>query len=237
MCVTMKSRSGFAKHEAFSRAAGAALVRGNRVRLLKDAAANYPAWIEAIKSARKWIHFESYIIHEDETGCLFADLLSAKARQGVKIRVIYDWVGSLGKASRGFWRRLSAAGVEVRCFNPPRLDSPFGWISRDHRKMITVDGRIGYVTGLCVGQRWLGLPDKRMDAWRDTGVEIEGPALGDLERAFAETWAVTGGKLPDEELPPVRSIEPAGDVTLRIVSTVPSEGSIYRTDQLVAALA
>lgn len=75
-----------------SPAAGATLVRGNRVRLLKDAADNYPAWIEAIKSARKWTHFESCIIHEDETGCLFADLLSAKARQGVKVRLIYDWV-------------------------------------------------------------------------------------------------------------------------------------------------
>lgn len=235
--MTMRRKKGFVTDEALSRAAGAALVGGNRVRLLKDAAANYPAWIEAIRSARKRIHFESYIIHEDETGWLFADLLAAKARQGVKVRLIYDWVGSLGNTSRRFWRRLSAAGVEVRCFNPPRLDSPFGWISRDHRKMITVDGRIGYVTGLCVGQRWIGSPRNNMDAWRDTGVEIEGPALADLERSFAETWTFAGGALSDEEFPAANSIEPAGNVALRIVSTVPSEGSIYRTDQLVAALA
>jgi cardiolipin synthase len=227
----------FMLDEPFSRAAGAALVRGNRVRLLKDATANYPAWIEAIESARKWIHFESYIIHDDKTGRQFADLLSKKARQGIRVRLIYDWFGSFGNSSQRFWRELSAAGVEVRCFNPPRMDTLFGWISRDHRKMIAVDGRIGYISGLCVGDRWLGSSSRKTEAWRDTGVEIEGPAIGDLERAFAETWTFAGGTLPSEELPSLRSIERAGDVALRIVSTVPSEGSIYRTDQLVAALA
>jgi cardiolipin synthase len=227
----------FMLDEPFSRAAGAALVKGNRVRLLKDAAANYPAWIDAIESARKWIHFESYIIDDDRTGRLFADLLSRKARQGIKVRLIHDWFGSFWNTSRSFWRRLSASGVEVRCFNPPRLDRPFGWISRDHRKMIAVDGRVGYVSGLCVAGRWLGSPSRNMDSWRDTGVEIEGPAIADLERAFAETWTFAGGKLTSEELPSLNSIKPAGDVALRIVSTVPSEGSIYRTDQLIAALA
>src|SRR5262245_16620046 len=137
--------------KAFSRAAGAPLVEGNRVRLLTDAEENYPAWLEAIAAARQTVHFESYIIHEDALGRRFAEAPIAKAREGVRVRLIYDWLGGLGKASRRFWRMLRAGGVEVRCYNPPRLDSAFGWVSRDHRKMLAVDGVVGFVTGLCVG--------------------------------------------------------------------------------------
>jgi cardiolipin synthase len=231
---------GLVVDEAFSRAAGSPLILGNRVRLLKDAQQNYPAWINAIKSARHSIHFETYIIHEDETGRSFAQLLGEKAQQGVKVRLIYDWLGALGNASRGFFRRLIRSGVEVRCFNPPRFDSPFAWVSRDHRKMLCVDGRIGFVTGLCVGQRWLGRrkPDGHYaDAWRDTGVEIAGPAVAEIERAFAETWTFAGGTLPPEELPAPDGIDVEGDVRLRVVATIPNAAGIYRTDQLVAALA
>jgi cardiolipin synthase len=226
--------------QAFSRAAGAPLILGNRVRLLRDAQENYPAWADAIKSARHWIHFESYIIHEDETGEYFADLLAAKARDGVKVRLLYDWVGSLSNASRGFFRRIGKSGVEVRCFNPPRLDSPFGWVSRDHRKMISVDGRVAYVTGLCVGRRWLGNPAHEggsVDAWRDTGVEIIGPATAEIERAFAETWTFAGGKLPIGELPEATAMDSRGTVGLRVVATAPNTTGMYRTDQLAAALA
>jgi cardiolipin synthase len=225
-------------NEAFSRAAGARLILGNRVRLLKDAAENYPAWQEAIRSARKWIHFESYIIHADEVGQMFASLLVDKAREGVKVRVLYDWVGALGNSSRRFFRQLTRAGVEVRSFNPFRFDSPLGWLSRDHRKMLSVDGRIGYVTGLCVGQRWVGRHGSNgLSAWRDTGVEVQGPAVVEIDRAFAETWAFTGGTVPAEEMAAPGSIGIAGNVALRVVATEPSVGPIYRTDQLVAALA
>src|SRR6185312_7088085 len=82
--------------QAFSRAAGAPLIEGNRVRLLKDARENYPAWLDAIRTAAHHIHFESYIIHEDETGREFADALIARAREGVRVRLIYDWMGGLG---------------------------------------------------------------------------------------------------------------------------------------------
>jgi cardiolipin synthase A/B len=222
--------------QAFSRAAGAVLVPGNRVRLLNDAAENYPAWLEAIQSAREWIHFETYIIHEDEAGHRFADLLCAKAQEGVHVRLIYDWVGSLGHASRAFWHSMVQRGVDVRCFNPPRLDSPFGWLNRDHRKTLSVDGRIAFVSGLCVGERWLGYPDQRIDAWRDMGLQVEGPAIADLERAFAEVWAVTGQPLPAAETK-ARLSTPPGDVNLRVVGTVPNSASIYRFDQLIAAVA
>ena len=88
-----------ASNEAFSRVAGAPLIAGNRIRLLKDAAENYPAWLDAIRSAQRRIHLESYIIHDDDTGEMFAELLVAKAREGVKVRLLYDWIGALGKSS------------------------------------------------------------------------------------------------------------------------------------------
>jgi cardiolipin synthase len=222
--------------EALSRAAGAFLIPGNRIELLKDAAENYPAWIAAIESAEKWIHFETFIIHEDEMGRKFAGLFAEKARQGVKVRVVYDWAGGLGNASWRFWREMTANGIDVRCFNPPRIDSPLGWINRDHRKMIGVDGRLAFITGLCVGQRWVGYPERGIDAWRDTGVEIEGPAVLEVERAFADVWAVTGAPLPGREIPAAGAIE-AGDISIRVVDTVPNRGGIYRVDQLIATMA
>lgn len=223
--------------QAFARAAGAPLVSDNCVRILKDAEENYPAWLEIIRSARRTIHFESYIIHNDDAGRRFGDALAVKAREGVCVRLIYDWLGTFGKTSPRFWRSLARAGVEVRCFNPPRLDSPFGWLSRDHRKLITVDGRIGFVTGLCVGRMWLGDPERGVAPWRDTGVEVRGPAVVDLEQAFAQTWAAAGPPLPADGLPDRDSISSEGDVALRVVATEPSASSLYRLDQLIAAIA
>jgi len=221
---------------SLSRVAGAELVRGNYVRLLKNASENYPAWLKAINGAKQRIHFESYIIHEDETGQQFADVLIAKAREGIRVRVIYDWMGGLGNASRRFWTRLRRGGVEVRCYNPPRLDSPLGWLSRDHRKMLSIDGRIGFVTGLCVGKMWVGYPEKNIPPWRDTGIELRGPALADLERAFAQIWAMLGEEIPAEELSNHQPIE-AGSLNVRIVASLPATAGMIRLDQFVAALA
>ena len=146
--------------QLFSRTAGAPLVRGNAVRLLRDAAENYPAWLAAIRSARRSVHFENYIVHDDDVGQRFADAFLREGARGVPVRVIYDWFGSLGKASAGFWRRLREGGVDVRCYNPPRLDQPLGWIGRDHRKCLVVDGQVAFVTGLCVGRMWEGAPER-----------------------------------------------------------------------------
>jgi cardiolipin synthase len=224
--------------QAFSRAAGAPLIPCNRIQILKNAKENYPAWLEAIRSATKTIHFESYIIHADEVGLQFCDELVAKSQQGVRVRVIYDWLGARGTGSWRYWRRLRRAGVEVRCFNPPRLDSPLGWLNRDHRKMITVDGRIGFITGLCVGKRWVGDEKRGVAPWRDTGVVIEGPAVADIEQAFYQVWATMGTPIPKEDFQPMpRTVAVAGDVTLRIVATQPDVAGLYRLDHLVAALA
>jgi cardiolipin synthase len=223
--------------QAFSRAAGAPLIPGNSVRILKDATENYPAWLDAMRGAEKSIHFESYIIYEDDIGNQFADVLAAKAREGIRVRLIYDWLGSVGKTSNQFWNRLRAAGVEVRWFNPPSFDNPLGWLSRDHRKMIAVDGRTGFVTGLCVGQVWAGYPDRSIDPWRDTGIMVNGPAVAPIENAFADIWSTMGPALPEDEIPDRGSIHPAGDMTLRVVASAPNTAGLYRMDQLIAAVA
>jgi cardiolipin synthase len=222
--------------QAFSRAAGAPLVHGNAVRLLRDARENYPAWLEAIKGARRSVHFESYIIHPDEVGHRFADALVAKAAEGVAVRVVYDWLGALGPGRGRLWRGLREGGVEVRCFNRPRLDQPLGWLTRDHRKCVLVDGSLAFVTGLCLGKMWEGWPERGLPGWRDTGVEIRGPAVADIARAFAETWAACGGVLPPDEKTPA-PLRAQGEVALRVVATTSGTHSLYRLDPLVAALA
>jgi cardiolipin synthase len=225
--------------QAFSRAAGAPLVPGNQLRILKNAEANYPAWLAAIRQARRTIHFESYIIKDDRAGQSFSEAFIDKAREGVHVRVIYDWFGARGLSSRRFWRKLRDAGVEVRCYNPPRLDSPLGWMSRDHRKSITVDSEVGFVGGLCVGDEWVGNPERGIEPWRDTGVEVRGPAVADLEWSFAEMWKTAGGSpVPEEDMPPDgQELPVAGQMPLRVVATRPNTGGIYRLEQLIAALA
>jgi cardiolipin synthase len=222
--------------QLFSRTAGAPLVRGNAVRLLRDASENYPAWLAAIRSARRAVHFENYIVHDDDAGQRFATAFLEKVRDGVPVRVVYDWFGSLGKASAGFWRRLRDGGVEVRCYNRPRLDQPLGWIGRDHRKCLVVDGQVAFVTGLCVGRMWEGAPERGLAGWRDTGVEVRGPAVVEVAQAFADTWAATGSPLaPDEVAAP--GLPPEGDVDLRVVASTPGTSGLYRLDPLVASLA
>jgi len=97
--------------ETITRITGAPLVTGNDVRLLIDAVENYPAWLEAIANAERRILFESYIIHEDEQGELFAEALIKKAREGVEVKLIYDWMGGVGATSRSYWRRLRQNGI------------------------------------------------------------------------------------------------------------------------------
>lgn len=224
-------------NQAFLRAAGVPLIPGNSIRLLRDAQENYPAWLEAIHAAKHRIHFESYIIHEDDTGRMFADALVAKAQDGVRVRLIYDWLGGCGTASSAFWNRLRAGGVDVRCYNPAHWDAPFGWLSRDHRKTLCVDGKFGFVSGLCVGRMWVGDPEKNILPWRDTGVEMRGPSVAELDRAFATVWSMIGSPLPESDLTGPDTSGPQGEAALRIVASIPATGGMFRVDQLIAALA
>ncbi|HXF25083.1 MAG TPA: phospholipase D-like domain-containing protein [Gemmatimonadaceae bacterium] len=223
--------------QAISRAADAQRIDGNSVRLLRDAAENYPAWLDAIASAERYVYFEAYIMRDDVSGRRFADALIEKARAGVTVRLLYDWMGAFAKTPSRFWESLRAAGVEVRCFNPFTLASPLGWVHRDHRKSVVVDGRIGFITGLCVGDAWVGDPERGLAPWRDTGVEVRGPAVVEIERAFSRVWAVVGAPIPREELTARDSIAVAGDTSVRVVASEPWRARLLRLDELVAGAA
>ena len=218
---------------AFERAAGGApLTRCNSVKLLLDARENFPAWLASIAAAKEYILFESYIIADDGVGHQFIDALAERASKGVRVCVVYDWLGST--KFRRPWEPLRAAGAEIRCFNPPSVESPLAWLTRDHRKSIVVDGEIAYVSGLCVSSVWEGNRAKRLQPWRDTGVELRGESVADIEAAFAQVWrACAGGPLT------LRAPTPhtTGEVRVRVIAGVPNSASTYRTDLLVASLA
>lgn len=224
--------------QVFTRAAGAPLVAGNTVRILRDARENYPAWLAAIAAARRSVLFENYIIANDAAGREFVAALAERAQAGVAVRLIYDWMGALGVGTSSLLHPLIDAGGVVRCFNAPRLDSPFGWLTRDHRKMLSVDGSVGYVSGLCVSSKWQGDPGRGINPWRDTGIEIRGPAVADIERAFAQTWAAAAGDDVDAlGVDFADDVPPAGDVLVRVLASQPTTAGLYRLDQMIAAMA
>jgi cardiolipin synthase len=221
---------------ALARAAGAAPVSGNSITLLRDGPENFPAWLEAIASARHYVYFETYLFRNDRTGREFADALAAKARQGLVVRFLYDWAGNLAM-SRRLLRTLREAGVEVRCFNPFDWSSPLGWVHRDHRKTVSVDGAAAFVSGLCVADAWAGDPARGVPPWRDTGVCIRGPAVADVEHAFSRVWASVGPPLPSGERTPRQRMPKAGKVRLRVIGDEPGTAGLFRLDQFIATAA
>ena len=226
-----------AAEHLFSRVAGAAPIDGNAVQLLRDAEQNYPAWLDAIGRAERAINFENYIIRDDHIGRAFAAALTEAAGRGVRVRVLYDWLGCIG-TPRAVWRGLRAAGAEVRCFNRPHLDSPLGWLSRNHRKTLVCDDR-GFVAGLCVGDMWVGDPARHIAPWRDTGIALQGPAVADLRAAFEQSWTHAGGEPATLAASPAvaEAGPPVGDVSLRVIASRPNTMGLYRFDQLIAGLA
>ncbi len=223
--------------QAFSRAAGAPLLEGNKVDLLIDAQVNFEAWLAAIRSAQTLVLIENYIFRDDATGRAFRDALTHRAAAGVRVAVIRDWLGCKGQSSLAFWQPLIEAGGEVRTYNPFRLSSPFGWLSRDHRKLVVVDNTVAFVGGICVSGTWLGDAERGIAPWRDTAVAVRGPALRDLANAFADSWATLGDALPESVLEATERCLPSGQVDLRVVATVPNTAGLYRLDQLIAAMA
>lgn len=223
--------------QMFARAAGAPLVSGNTVNILRDAQEHYPAWLEAIAGARRRVLLENYIIANDESGREFLAALIERARAGVAVRVIYDWMGAWGVGTHRLLQPLVEAGGMVRCFNTPRFDSPFGWLTRDHRKMVAIDGEVGFVTGLCISDKWRGEPARGIAPWRDTGVEIRGPAVADIERAFAQTWAAAADNDHDELAFDIDEVPPVGEVLMRVLASQPATAGLYRLDQMIAAMA
>ena len=130
----------------------------------------------------------------------------------------------------GLFKPLVEAGGDVRVFNPPSLGSVLGWTRRNHRKVITIDSRVSYISGLCMGQMWEGYPDRKLAPWRDTGMEVIGPAVAAVEQAFADSWEMTGGQLDRTTLPRADDIDEAGTVALRIVPTEPFTAKMFQLD-------
>lgn len=223
-----------ALERAVERASGAQSVGGNCIEVLTDGPANYAVMHRQIAAATQRIHLENYIIHDDATGQGFADALIAKARAGVTVRVLYDWLGCFG-TSRRFWRQLREAGAEVHAFGPPSWRDPLLLASRDHRKVCVVDGMCGVTGGLCIGDEWVGNPEKELLPWRDTGVSIEGPGARLLDVAFERAWKFAGGSpIPPDEVP--GDVPIAGETSVRVVATEPGRERAYRTIDLLLGI-
>jgi len=229
------SKSAELADRALARAAGGPAIGGNSVRLLRDAEENFPAWREALGKAKRYIYFECYIVTDDKVGREFLDILVDRARAGVAVRVVVDWMGSFRWLS--LWSTLRDAGGVVRVFNPPKLASPLGWLTRDHRKTIVVDGEIGFVSGLCLSERWLGNPERRLEPWRDTGVELRGPAIAALERAFTQVWDACADPVPCILNLPSDDIASAGPMQLYLIANEPAAAGTFRMDLVVASIA
>jgi cardiolipin synthase len=226
------TRATSAVERAFDRAAGGPPVPGNRVTLLQDGPEVYASMLRLIAEAKRWIHFENYIIRDDRTGKLFAEALATRARQGLPVKLLYDWLGSVS-TSRRFWRFLREAGVEVRCFNPPTLLKVLGNISRDHRKVLVTDGNRAVVGGLCIGDEWSGDQARNLAPWRDTAVEIAGPVSQVIDDSFARVWTSSGAPLPEGER---RSdVAERGGAAVRVVMGEPGQERAYRVLEYLAA--
>jgi len=221
---------------AMARTSGSPLTEGNDVRILHDAPENYPAWEKAIASARRTVHMEMYIFRADAWGHRFAALLAGRAAAGVKVRVLCDWFGSWSTPHRLFRPLLEHGGV-VRYSNPLHPTKPLAAVRRNHRKVICVDGSVAFISGLCIADPWMGDPARGIAPWRDTGVELRGPAVVDAEEAFARSWREFGGAVDDDELPTRETIAIAGTHGVRVIASTPETAKLLRIDLLVAALA
>jgi cardiolipin synthase len=199
---------------------------GNLARLLLDGRATYDAMRHAIEAARDHVHVEFYIIQPDETGRALRDTLVAAAERGVQVRVVADALGSHALPD-AFWDPLRAVGGQAAWFRPvwrwarlarllnrrDRLDF------RNHRKIVVVDGRVGFTGGINVGREYLGLDPER-GAWRDTHVQLDGPAVLSLQKTFAEDWFTATGELLEDERQFPEPVTP-GDSSVAVVDSGP----------------
>jgi cardiolipin synthase len=217
---------------AINRAAGGRPVPGNAVELLIDGPDSYAAMLDTIAAAKQWVHFENYIIRSDSAGWRFAELLAQRAREGIRVRVLYDWFGSLTTAG-GYWRYLRDAGVEVRAFHRPQIIDLVANLSRNHRKLVVADGKRAVLGGLCIGCEWTGESHADGQPWRDTAVEIRGPAAAVLDQSFDSLWLLTGEPVPRGQVADV--VEAFGDAEVRVISGEPGRERAYRVIELLAA--
>jgi cardiolipin synthase A/B len=216
------------------RVSDAPLRDGNSIQLLKNGPDTYDHWLAAIARAERWIHLDNYIIANDEIGNKFAEALSAKAAEGVKVRVLHDWFGCMD-VPRSFWRGMRDAGVQVKAVNPPASGPPLGVIRRDHRKLLVVDGSYASTGGVCIADGWMVRSPETGLPYRDTAVSVRGPVVADINRAFTKLWGELVQELPKGERPDPKDIEEAGETPARLVVQEPRRMRTLRMLELLTA--
>jgi cardiolipin synthase A/B len=165
---------------------GPQLVGGNEVTAYQNGDQIFPPMLEAIRGAQKTITFETYIHWGGQIARKFTDALCERARNNVKVHVLMDWVGT-DRIDKTHLEEMRAAGVEVERFHPPRWYNLSKLNNRTHRKLLVVDGKVGFTGGVCIADAWLGNADRK-DRWRDSHYRIRGPAVAQMQAVFNDNW-------------------------------------------------
>lgn len=201
---------------------GPPFLQGTKARALLNGDEIFPPMLAAIRAARISITFETYIYWSGDIGRAFAEALAERARQGVKVHVLLDWVGS-AKMDDSLVAMLTQAGVQVRRFHPPHWSHLGRLNNRTHRKLLVFDGRVGFTGGVGVAPQWTGRAQNPAH-WRDTHFEIEGPVVAQMQSVFIDNWIkVTGDVLHGPDYFP--ALVPAGPAAAQMFSSSPSGGS------------
>lgn len=201
---------------------GPAVLPGNHVTALQNGVEIFPAMLEAIHAAKVSITFETYIYWSGEIGAKFADALAERARAGVRVNVTIDWVGSI-KMEQELVDRMEDAGVHVERYRPLHWYNISRMNNRTHRKLLVVDGRIGFTGGVGIADQWQGNAEDA-EHWRETHFRIEGPVVAQLQAAFNDNWIKTTGEVLNGEayFPPLAQ---AGGMLAHLFVASPSGGS------------
>ncbi|MDO3679707.1 cardiolipin synthase [Paenibacillus ehimensis] len=228
-CETKKERRPDVKpkdrvHAMLENAAAIPVTAGNETTVYAEGTQAFEDMLKEIAMAKRHIHITSYIIRNDQLGLRFQQLLIRKAREGVKVRLLYDGIGCL-RLRKSYINRLKEAGVEIECFFPLLLSLFNRHINfRNHRKIIIVDGKIGYFGGLNIGDEYVG-KDSKLGYWRDTHFRIEGNAVLWIQYTFLIDWFLVKGEfLTDPEYYPAQ--EKKGNDRVQIVKSGPDETSM-----------
>ena len=194
---------------------------GNSVELLQNGDGFFPRLLADIAAAKESVHVESYIWWEGEICSQIANALAAKARQGVEVRLMVDASGG-HKMDDKLEKLMEDAGVRLARFHPIRFSNVGKLNNRDHRKIMIIDGRIGYIGGYGFAQEWTGTGQDK-DHWRDTGLRITGPVVGRLQSAFCENWVEETGEIPagDKYFPKLTA---TGSTPAHVAYTSPTGG-------------
>ncbi|WP_355506131.1 phospholipase D-like domain-containing protein [Xanthomonas cannabis] len=201
---------------------GPAILPGNKIDVLQNGREIFPAMLAAIRGAQHTITFETYIYWSGEIGREFSEALSARARAGVKVRVTIDWGGSL-KMDPSLVEEMTEAGVEVHRYRPLTWYNLHRVNNRTHRKLLVIDGRLGFTGGVGVADQWMG-DAQDPDHWRDSHYRIEGPVVSQVQAAFNDNWIKSTGRvLNGAEYYP--ELAPAGDSDAQLFVASPAGGS------------